>query len=38
MRADLGPPDEPRPLLYQSLACLVCRMGLAGKNELHRLF
>ena len=36
MRAGLGPPDEMRPFLNQGLPRLVCRMGLARKDELHR--
>jgi hypothetical protein len=34
MGAGLGPPDEMRPFLNQSLPCLVSRMGLASKDEL----
>jgi len=35
MGADVGPPDEMRPFLNQCLPSFVCRMGLAGKDELH---
>ena len=35
MGAHLGPPDEMYPLLNQGLPRLVCRMGLAGHDELH---
>ena len=36
MGAHLGPPDELGPFLNQGLSRLVRRMGLAGKDELHR--
>ena len=34
MGTDLGPPDEPRPLLDQGLPRAVRWMGLAGHDEL----
>jgi hypothetical protein len=36
MGADLGLANEAYPLLNQCLTSLICWMGLAGKDELHR--
>ena len=37
MGAGRGLTDEMHPFLDQGLTRLVCRMGLAGKDELHRV-
>ena len=35
MGAGLGPPGKANPFLNQRLPRLVCRMRLAGQDELH---